>query len=286
MRSNGTMWGWAWPTLGGRQFWGDVWFEEGWRIQHRAGCERYRLLDPHDWRRAGGSFDECRAALERHLAARPTEASNDTVVVLVHGIVRSSKSMSQLTRAAAQHGWTAAPFDYPSTRVAIPESARYLDRMVRSLRHATRLHFVTHSMGALVVREWMRQSDDDRLGRMVMLAPPNQGAEMADLLHRQWLYRAVMGPAGQQLVSGPGSFAATLPPPRCEFGVIAAVRGNGRGWNPLISGDDDLTLGLASTPLAGAADTATVRGLHTLMMRSPETIDLTIRFLETGRFHA
>src|SRR6185295_16742640 len=105
-----------------------------------------------------------------------------------------------------------------------------------------KIHFVTHSMGGLVVRTYLARYGSDRVGRIVMIATPNLGAELADRLHGTGLYRVFLGPAGQQLTGDAQGFVAGLAIPEVPFGVIAGGRGNERGYNPLIAGDNDGTV--------------------------------------------
>lgn len=176
-------------------------------------------------------------------------------------------------------------FTYPSTRVDIAQAARYLNSTIESLEGIERIHFVAHSMGGLVVRAWAAEHSDARIGRLVMIATPNQGAELADRFERNTAYRIVLGPAGQQLTRAEDGFIAKLPAPEFEFGVIAGGKG-GSGYNPFIRGDNDGTVSVASTRLAGAADFIVVDRLHTFIISAPETADYTARFLKTGRFRA
>ena len=116
-----------------------------------------------------------------------------------------------------------------------------------------------------------------------MLGVPNRGAQMADRMKQVLLYRAILGPAGQQLVSDPEGFIAKLPTPDFEFAVLAGGRRNTTGFNPLVPGDDDGTVSVASTRLPGAADFAVVECLHSFLVRHAGAIDYTARFLKTGR---
>jgi len=269
-------------TLGGREFWGDVAFRQGWRIQQNVFTDHFRLIDPADVRQAWGTERECRAKLAEIAAARSIAPMTGKAVILIHGIGRSSKSMWPLVRPLQEDGYTVVPFDYPSTRIPIEESAAYLRRVIESLEGIDEIDLVVHSMGGLVVRSSLAGEPDKRLRRMVMLGVPNLGAEMASLVENQPLFRAIYGEAGQQLVGGQSAFAAGLPTPKFEFAVIAGARGTGEGFNPLIPGDDDGTVTVASTRLPGARDFLTVSALHSLLIGNRDAIAATRRFLKEG----
>lgn len=274
-------------TMGGRQFWGDVLFYQGWKIQQNVISQHYRLLDEKDQRHASGTLEECRAALEGLKTTKELKPMQGKAVILIHGIIRSSKSFDKFKAACRQSGRMVVPFDYPSTRLTIPENAKYLAQVIQSLEGVTEIDLVVHSMGGLVVRSWLDQQDevDSRVKRMVMLGVPNQGADMADRFRSNLLFKVVFGPAGQQLVTEANSdFIAKLPTPPFPFGVIAGGRNALKGYNPLIRGDNDGTVGVSSTRLPGAADFILLPVLHSFMMSDVETIACSIRFLETGAF--
>jgi pimeloyl-ACP methyl ester carboxylesterase len=285
-------------TLGGRQFWGDVHFFRGWRIQQNVLTGHYRLLDPDDVRRAWGTQEACRNALEEARREQQLPPMSGPAVVLVHGIVRSSKSFGPLRKRLEEEGYTVVGFEYPSTRMSIDQSAEYLRQTLNSLEGIEQIDFVVHSMGGLLVRHALNRDEtsgeklgdgpgiDPRIRRMVMMGVPNQGARMANLLQQNVLFRWIFGPAGQQLVEDPEGFIASLSTPPFEFAIIAGARGHQTGWNPLMPGDDDGTVAVESTRLPGASDFITVPALHSFIMWHPEAIDATIRFLNTGSLHA
>lgn len=270
-------------TLGGRQFWGDVHCFHDWRIQQNVATGHFRLLDGNDYRHASGTLEQCTAKLEEIKESQRLTPMSGKAVVLVHGIIRSSKSFANMQRRLQQEGYHVFGFDYPSTRVTIDDSAAYLERVVESLEGIDEINFVVHSMGGLVVRAYLGKGHDERIGRVVMIGVPNRGARMADHLKGVPLFKAVFGPAGQQLVSDPAGFPSTLATPDAEFAVIAGGRGNIRGYNPLIPGDDDGTVSVSSTRLPGAADFIMVPGIHSFLMNHTECVDCTVRFLKTGR---
>ena len=274
------------PTLGGRQFWGDVHHFRGWRIQHNVLTDTYRLLDPDDYRHAWGTERACRNELEQVKAEQGLEPMQGPVVVVVHGIIRSSKSFSRMKSRLEEDGYTVIGFDYPSTRVSIQESAEYLHRMLASLEGVTEINVVGHSMGGLLVRTYLKEHQDPRLRRMVMLGVPNHGSNMANIMLENPLFRFFFGPAGQQLVHDPEGYIESLPTPEFEFAIIAGARGTEDGWNPLLAGDDDGTVEVANTHLPGAADFMTVCGMHSFLMDRDDVIEATSLFLNTGALRA
>jgi len=270
-------------TLGGRQFWGDVYFFHDWRIQKSVLTGRYRLLDGADHRHAAGTLEECRQKLDEIRKSRQLPPMTGRGVIAIHGIVRSSKSFSKMRGRLRDAGYQVFGFDYPSTRVEIADSAEYLHSVIESLDGIEEINFVVHSMGGLVVRSYLANHRDPRIRRMVMVGVPNMGADMADRLRENPLYRAIFGPAGQQLVTDAAGFISRLPTPDFEFAIIAGSRGSMDGYNPLIPGDDDGTVGVSSTRLPGATDFVTVTGLHSFLMSNDAVIDHTLRFLKEGK---
>jgi len=273
----------AMKTLGGRQFWGDVEFFQGWHIQQNVFTKHYRLLDVEDNRQAAGSLKACQDTMAAIRKRDKLPAMTGKAVILVHGILRSSKCMSTLATAAQDDGFLPLRFNYPSTQVSIPDAAEYLHKSIESLEGIEEIDIVAHSMGGLVTRAYFAEHCDPRIKRVVMIGTPNHGAELADLLYRSTLVRVASGPGGRQLVTNPDGLVRSLPAPKCEFAVIAGARGHSAGWNPFIPGDDDGTVTVESTRLAGAADFSTVAATHAALLGNSEVIEQTLRFLSEGR---
>jgi pimeloyl-ACP methyl ester carboxylesterase len=272
-------------TLGGRQFWGDVYYFRGWRIQQNVFTKHHRLIDPNDVRHSWGSYEECQKAFELVREKLELVPPTGPAVILIHGLMQSSKSMASMRSSLQEAGFSTIVFDYPSSQVTIPEAAKYLDRMIQSLEGYDELNFVVHSMGGLVVRAYTAEYSDPRIKRMVMLGTPNHGAELADITQRYWIVRTAAGPGARQLVTKADGLIPKLPVPNFEFAVIAGSRGNKYGWNPLIPGDDDGTVTVASTRLKGAADFTTVRALHSRLLWNEVAISHTVNFIKDGRLN-
>lgn len=202
--------------------------------------------------------------------ARPAEARE--LVVLVHGLGRTPLSMLPLEWALEREGYEVLNWGYSSYRHSIPELGRRLadDLEARGGPPPGRLHFVGHSLGNIIVRWVLAHDRPDSVGRVVMLAPPNRGARVADRW-APWLgWLLVPLP---ELVTGEGGAALTIPPPEgVEVGVIA--------------GRYDGKVTVEETRLAGAAGHLTVPAAHTFIMARGDVRRLVAGFLREGPAHA
>lgn len=276
-------------TWGGKQFWSDQLVFRGWRIQRHAVSGHCRLLDDGDVRRAWGSFEQCRTEFERQRNARAIPPLEGEVVVLLHGLVRSRNSMSQLAEfLQAESDYEVVNVSYASTRSDINAHARSLASVIRHLGPVDRIHFVAHSMGNLVIRRYLATIDPASprppFGRVVMLAPPNNGSQLAHEFRDNPLFRLVWGASGLEIANW-GELEQQLATPD-DFGILAGGSGADDGGNPLIPGDDDFVVTVAETRLAGARDFRVVRANHGSILDDPRVHGHTRTFLQHGYFVA
>ncbi|HSV97247.1 MAG TPA: alpha/beta fold hydrolase [Spirochaetota bacterium] len=206
-------------------------------------------------------------------------------VILLHGIFRSPRSMAKIETALAKRGYRVINFGYPSTRESIEDIAELLHQTVQQLPpERGRLHFVTHSLGGIVVRYYLAHYACPNPGRVVMIAPPNRGSTLASYLGKWMPYRWAFGRAGQQVAGAPDSYPLLLPPPRAEFGVIAGGLGSEVGINPFIPGDNDGTVKVEETKLPGMKDFILLKGQHSTLLAQRAVADNVLFFLSEGKF--
>ena len=291
------------PTLGGKQFWSDELFFHQWRIQRNVFSRHCRLLDENDLRHASGTYDQCHAVLEEIKRQRRLSPMTGKAVIVLHGLVRSRAAMDPLCRYLRQKGgYQVFNVSYPSTQNDIAEHARSLRHVVDNLDGIEEINFVGHSMGNIVIRHYLgdllRQDPwkesanaaaadrraKARFHRFVMLAPPNQGALLAEKFADNVLFKEILGEAGQQLGRDWPELEKRLATPAFEFGIIAGGKTGGKGYNPLLPGNNDGVISVDATKLAGARDFAVLPVLHTFIVNDEKAHEYVLHFLKHGCF--
>ncbi len=232
----------------------------------------------------------CSAALpvQPSGAATPPAAAPaaSECVVLLHGMGRTRFSMGALEDDLKEAGYRVVNHGYPSTSEPIEElAAVHVPRALsRCGEESARVHFVTHSLGGILVRYYLQDHSLPPGSRIVMLSPPNQGSELADRFKDSLWYQWLTGPPGQQLGTGPDSLPRRLEPVDAQVGVIT-----GRDtWEPwfsrLIPGADDGKVSVERAKLEEMTDFLVVDSSHPLIMYDRTVIAQVRRFLATGSF--
>ncbi len=226
---------------------------------------------------ARGAFLAALALCAAAPAALSAEGERETVVIL-HGMGRTRASMAVLAARFQAAGFETLSFPYGTAASTLEETsaalAVYLEKRVKTERY----HFVAHSLGNIIIRNALRGKLRPGLGRIVMLAPPNQPARLAKLLKENPVFRWRTGDSGQKLSEE--EFYKTLPTPPVEFGVIAGDKGQ----KLTFEGPNDGIVEVEGTKLAGMKDFVLVHHTHTFMMNAKDTFSLCRRFLESGSF--
>lgn len=208
-------------------------------------------------------------------------------IILLHGLARTSRSMNKAGRLLAAYGYKIINVDYPSRSADISAlSQQYIAQALQQCEgeEINKIHFLTHSMGGILLRDYLARQSIDKLGRVVMLAPPNQGSEVVDKLGSWRLFYTLNGPAGLHLGTDSNSVPNRLGPVNFQLGIIA---GN-KTVNPLLSwlipGINDGKVSVHRTQVDGMTDFIVMPYSHSFIMRREAVIEQALHFIQQGHF--
>jgi pimeloyl-ACP methyl ester carboxylesterase len=216
-------------------------------------------------------------------------------VILLHGLGRTDLSMIRMENALEGRGYEVVNVGYSSTQnVGYSSTQHSIEKLATeelgpaleaccSEPHG-KIHFVTHSMGGIVLRYYLESHEIDSLGRVVMLSPPNQGSEVADWVAENQILQRILGPWPQELGTGPESVPGQLGPVDFELGIIAGNKTLNPLFSRMIPGADDGKVSVEATKVEGMTDFLVVPRSHTYIMMSDDVIAQVIYFLEQGQF--
>jgi len=212
-------------------------------------------------------------------------------VYVVHGFGSNRLVMAGLCRFLEKNGYGVTNWGYNSISKAIPDIGKMLLAEIRKNNAADTVHFVTHSMGGLVVRAMLSEAKGDsslpQIQRIVMLTPPNKGSELADFFSQFEILDWVLGPNLKHMRTDSASLANNLPVPKGkEVGIIAGARFDREGYNPIIDGDDDGFVSVGVTRLGTEKDFIVLPEGHVFIIHDKATQQNVLSFLRHGRFLA
>ena len=216
------------------------------------------------------------------------QGNNKETVILLHGMLRTGKSMRTVQYYLGRKGYDVISITYPANKHNLQELTEFLHDQLKlsdSFNKASKVHFVTHSMGGILTRYYLSKFRPANLGRVVMMGPPNQGTELADFMTDKKrlgpIFQKVFGPAGQEMRA---SHKHNDKPVDYEIGVIAGSI----SINPLapyvLEDDNDGIVSVESTRLDGMKDHIVMKSTHSFMMYNPKVMRQIDHFLKNGTF--
>ncbi len=217
-----------------------------------------------------------------------TTGNHSECIILLHGLARTSRAMAKAEAIFSEYGYHTVNVNYPSREHRIEDlSPEVIGKAIKqcSAKRYKTLHFFTHSMGGILLRYFLQHHGVDRIGRAVMLSPPNQGSEIVDELADFPGFKLLNGPAGLQLGTDANSIPSKLGPINIETGIITGSKSINPLLSQLIPGVDDGKVSVKSARLESMTDFLVVPYTHTFIMRRKEVIRQALYFFQNGRFY-
>lgn len=212
----------------------------------------------------------CGISAETQISAVSGSAAD--AVVLLHGLFATHRSMQIAQRRLECEGYLVINWGYRTFWRSVEQHAQVLLPQLQELEasHEIRsINFLTHSMGAILARYTIELAQFAKLGRMVMLAPPNAGSHLTKISLGPF---ARVLPAIGELSHRPGSLLSRLSEPRnIEVGVIAA--------------SSDFVVRVANTFLSCQRDHCIVKSNHFELPRHDGALTRSLSFLAHGMFN-
>ena len=201
-------------------------------------------------------------------------------VILLHGLGRTKNSMNKIEKYFSEE-YDVYNIGYNSLKYPIEVLVeKYLLDIVKELNEKEqKINFVTHSMGGILVRYLFKIYEIKNPGRVVMLAPPNKGSELANKFYK------IHGPACAQIMRSRNSFVNRLGDINFECGIIAGGRNYYFFLDKYFNGKrNDGIVAVDSTKVAGQKSFIELNKGHTMIMYSEEVIKKIEHFIKNGKF--
>lgn len=213
-------------------------------------------------------------------------------VILLHGLARTSASMKTMSKALAEANYAVVNQGYPSRHFTVEQLAPMaIEPAIKQCPSGLPIHFVTHSMGGILLRQFLLTHPVGDIRRVVMLGPPNQGSEVVDKLQHVPGFEWINGPAGLQLGTDEQGIAHQLSSAeaahggiKVSVGIIAGSRSINLFLSTLIPGVDDGKVAVSNTGLNGMQGHVILPVTHPFMMKNQQVIEKTLLFLNAGHF--
>jgi hypothetical protein len=205
-------------------------------------------------------------------------------VILLHGLARSAHSMDKMAERLTEQGYKVLNIDYPSRSYSIELLAEKTISDALTQCQGMSVSFVTHSMGGILVRQFLSNHTVKNLNKVVMLGPPNKGTEIVDKLGNIPGFHLVNGDAGMQLGTGALSVPNQLGKANFDVGIIAGTQSINLILSSLIPDTDDGKVSVESTKIDGMNDHIEMPTTHVFMMRNDAVIEQVIHYLQQGKF--
>lgn len=209
------------------------------------------------------------------------------LIVLVHGFCKGAEDMQFWKEYLSSERAEIITPDLPTTHSSFEEC---VEKLIRDIEVAQpekyeNLYFAGHSMGGLMLREYLQRKKPANARRLVCVGTPHYGSKLADIA----LWIPFAGMIYKPLHALKCSARKTLTTPEInglEIGVIASTNNGHWQGRLFLSKEADGLVDKTSALAPDAKCSAFCNVAHVPMMFDAETAELIRRFLLNGNFEA
>ena len=274
-------------TLGGKQFWEDVFYYQKWRIQRHYRTKKYRLLDKWDICRATGSFEECRQAFVQMVEVFEIPRQTGSLVILLHGLGQNKSIFRPLWRALENEGYQVAAINYPSTRKSMKAHVDQLDFFLTHVEDIDEVSFITYKTGCLLLRHLLNTSyqwtTKFNIGKIININPTNTGSDFCNIASNFGLFRFIFGPMLKECTPFKAKRIPKLPT-GIPFGIVFCETLKDRILKPIIKRYEGIKIPGDLTEEDFSLNYTHLKNKHLNVFDNPKLQEKCIQFLKQGKF--
>lgn len=208
--------------------------------------------------------------------SNPSE--NGDYVIMIHGLGASSAYFRPLEKALKAEGYSTIRVGYPSTRYSIEKLSDQIFPLIlkKTADKNKKIHFVTHSLGGLLLRYYLHDNTIENLGIVIMLAPPNRGSEIIDFYKENSIVSSLIGPAAMQMGTEKTDLPHLLGDAYFSPIIIAGTKSYSEYFSSILPGDDDGKISVFNCSINGMKELITLPYTHEQIVRRKETINIIV----------
>lgn len=274
-------------TLGGKQFWEDVFYYQKWRIQRHYRTRKYRLLDNWDICRATGTFEECRAAFVKLIEVFELPRQSGNLVILLHGLGESKGIFKPLWKALENQGYNVAAINYPSTRKSIRAHIDQLDFFLTHTEDVKEVSFITKGTSCLLLRYLLNASfawnKKFTIGKIINVNPTNLGSDACAAMSHSKILKFIFGPALKECAPVDVNKVPKLPQ-GIPLGLIFCETHKDKLLKPLVKRFEGIKVPGDLTEEDFSRQNIHIKNSHINIFDNPDVVESCIHFLNKGTF--
>lgn len=274
-------------TLGGSQFWEDVFYYQKWRIQRHCYSKTYRLLDNWDIRRAQGSFETCRKAFVKFIEVYEIPRQNEELIILLHGLGENKSVFKNLWKKLTAQGYNVAAINYPSTRKPIKYHIRQLEFFLNHCEDVSKVSFITKGAGCLLLRKLISNSygwqENFKIDKIININPINRGSDFFEIASKctplNWIYGPMLKECSPQ-----EALSFSKLPAEIDLGLIFCETWMDKLFAPIVKKFGSLPLKFETDEYSFSENFVKIPNTYFNVLNNPEVTEACVNFLKNGNF--